>query len=448
MAALLTIAAHTAMGDAPVRVRPYIVNGTTTAAYPSTGALLMYTDASRTVLDGLCSGTLVGCRTFLTAAHCLCSDFSDNFASCRRDGITPPATLRVFFQHAGFFDVVAADVDPDYSFAEKGDVALVTLAAPVTGIAPSPLNLSARPIFGTHGTIVGFGTTLDGRNGTNDDGIKRQGTVVTAMCTTGIPDETHICWQFSGVDANTCGGDSGGPLFIDMGSGAVVAGVTSGGNSRNCGPPDVGFDSDVFVNHDWLETQSNGDLGDASCDLPAAGSTRAPVTADIGEITTATSAVQLSYAVPAGTARLRIVLNGQLTDAQGNDNDFDLYVRSGSLPTTTVFDCSDRNATALGSCEFAAPAAGVWHVLVNAVRGTGKFQVTTTAFMRDTTACAGDCNGDGVVTIDELITSVNVALGVADLQECPVVDANGDGAVTVDELIAAVASALNNCPAP
>lgn len=447
VAAVLVAMVVRAATGAAAGFQPYIVNGTTTTAYPSAGALLMYTDATHSALAGLCSGTLIGCRTFLTAAHCLCSDLSDSFATCQRDGIVDPATLRVFFQHAGFFDVVAADIDPDYVFAERGDVALLTLADAVTGIAPSALNLSAEPGLGSRGTIVGFGTTLDGRSGTNDDGIKRQGTVLTSTCTTGIPDATHICWQFTGVDANTCGGDSGGPLFLDMGNGPVVAGVTSGGNSSNCGPPDVGFDSDVFVNQAWLESQGGTDLGSTSCGLPAVGSDRAPVVADTGQLTTATRAVHLTYTVPAATTMLRVVLNGQLTDAQGNDNDVDLYVRAGSPPTTDVFDCSDRNPTAFGSCEFTAPAAGVWHVLVNAVRGTGKFQVTVTSFAGAATSCAGDCNGDGRVTIDELIASVNVALGVAGLQECAAVDVNRDGAVTVDELVAAVGSALNGCTA-
>jgi hypothetical protein len=33
--------------------------------------------------------------------------------------------------------------------------------------------------------------------------------------------------------------------------------------------------------------------------------------------------------------------------------------------------------------------------------------------------CGGDCNEDGVVTIDELITAVNVDLGVAPPDTCP-----------------------------
>jgi hypothetical protein len=42
---------------------------------------------------------------------------------------------------------------------------------------------------------------------------------------------------------------------------------------------------------------------------------------------------------------------------------------------------------------------------------------------------------------------VNLALGVAPLSTCPVFDANGDGEVTVNEILQAVNSALNGCAA-
>jgi hypothetical protein len=62
--------------------------------------------------------------------------------------------------------------------------------------------------------------------------------------------------------------------------------------------------------------------------------------------------------------------------------------------------------------------------------------------------CAGDCNGNHEVTVDELIKGVNIALGTALLIECPVFDVDLSGEVTVNELIAAVTEALNGCPQP
>ncbi|MCX8072269.1 MAG: hypothetical protein N3C12_07450 [Candidatus Binatia bacterium] len=60
--------------------------------------------------------------------------------------------------------------------------------------------------------------------------------------------------------------------------------------------------------------------------------------------------------------------------------------------------------------------------------------------------CTGDCNGDGVVTIDELLLGVNIALEVRALDACPYFDVTADGAVTVDELLLAVGNALSGCP--
>lgn len=61
--------------------------------------------------------------------------------------------------------------------------------------------------------------------------------------------------------------------------------------------------------------------------------------------------------------------------------------------------------------------------------------------------CAGDCNQDGRVTVDELVRGVNIALGTIAVDRCPSMDSNVDHAVTVDELVRAVNNALNGCSA-
>ncbi len=63
-----------------------------------------------------------------------------------------------------------------------------------------------------------------------------------------------------------------------------------------------------------------------------------------------------------------------------------------------------------------------------------------------TPGCAGDCGDTGEVTIEDLLTGIDIALGNVPLRACPVFDANGDGRVTVDDLIKAIANALHGCP--
>ena len=43
------------------------------------------------------------------------------------------------------------------------------------------------------------------------------------------------------------------------------------------------------------------------------------------------------------------------------------------------------------------------------------------------------CGGDGELTVDEIITMVNVPLGTANIGSCGRGDANGDGEITIDE---------------
>ncbi len=60
--------------------------------------------------------------------------------------------------------------------------------------------------------------------------------------------------------------------------------------------------------------------------------------------------------------------------------------------------------------------------------------------------CRGDCNGDGRVSVDELIAGVRISLGTSALDECRAFDPEDDGRVTIDDIIGAVASALSGCP--
>jgi YVTN family beta-propeller protein len=59
--------------------------------------------------------------------------------------------------------------------------------------------------------------------------------------------------------------------------------------------------------------------------------------------------------------------------------------------------------------------------------------------------CAGDCDADGVVTVDELARAVGVALGKTFLDACTALDANVDRSPDVSELVSAVGNALNGC---
>jgi len=60
--------------------------------------------------------------------------------------------------------------------------------------------------------------------------------------------------------------------------------------------------------------------------------------------------------------------------------------------------------------------------------------------------CVGDCDGSGDVSIDEVITMVNISLGSAPVSNCTAGDPDGNGQVDITEVIQAVNNALNGCP--
>lgn len=55
----------------------------------------------------------------------------------------------------------------------------------------------------------------------------------------------------------------------------------------------------------------------------------------------------------------------------------------------------------------------------------------------------GDCNRDLRVTIDELVSGINLALELAPVTDCPHFDADGDGHVGVDDIVGAVDAAIS-----
>lgn len=154
---------------------------------------------------------------------------------------------------------------------------------------------------------------------------------------------------------------------------------------------------------------------------------------------------------------------------------FDFVPTPTPTPLANGADCSNPDVCESGNCvngiccevpfcskgEFCAPITGMCQsgptpTPTSSPTGTETPTVPATSTPTSTLTptpstspteapCAGDCNGDGDVTIDELVTGLDIALGLESLDACEALDTDRDGVVTIDELIEAVDSSLTGC---
>ncbi len=202
-----------------------IVNGISTTDYPAVGMIQIGN-------GGLCTGTLVGQRTVITAAHCL-----------------QPGASYWFMVGGGSYQANSAHAHPNWStYTLTNDIALLLLSQ-APDVPSMPVATSA-PSVGQEITLVGFGVTGETQE---DAGIKR-------VATNTINDLDSARFSFAGSGAgtgSTCFGDSGGPAFATLGGKVVQIGVTSSGQAP-CGT--LAYDTRVDAYEGWLNDTADGDL--------------------------------------------------------------------------------------------------------------------------------------------------------------------------------------------
>jgi serine protease len=105
------------------------------------------------------------------------------------------------------------------------------------------------------------------------------------------------------------------------------------------------------------------------------------------------NSVNYTMDVPSGASNLKFVITGGTGDA-------DLYVKFGSAPTDSSYDCRPYKSGNEETCSFASPSAGTWYVRVKAyssfsgVSLTGSFD-TSTAPCTGCTKYTGSLTGTG-----------------------------------------------------
>lgn len=219
-------------GDEPLHAVPRefpITDGVVDTGHPNVGLLLI--DAQGGVAKSICTATLVGKKTVLTAAHC-----------CK------PSVNILFQLGTKVHQVTKVIPHPSWTSLYKHDIGLAILKDPLT-VGPAEAG-TVSPTAGMKITLVGFGRTA---TNVKDSGKKRKASNTIAGVSSGY---FTVTGSGSGV-GNTCTGDSGGPVFTLVGGKEKMVGVISS-SEQTCGVKSWHVTIKTYLS--WLKSKAGGDF--------------------------------------------------------------------------------------------------------------------------------------------------------------------------------------------
>jgi len=155
----------------------------------------------------------------------------------------------------------------------------------------------------------------------------------------------------------------------------------------------------------------------------------------------------INPAIGAGTANAQLA---QITVSPGVERLGILGFNADALPNGLLYTCPVSIDASVGAGSYTlqnTPSA-------SDPLGSDLPGVLGTAAQIVVSMCTGDCNGDGLVTIGEVIKCVNLFLGqplcnpTSPTSSCPVADASNNGMVSIGEVIQCVNRFLSGCQSP
>lgn len=202
-------------------IQTRIVNGSVVDPIASPQILKVVVNAEAPN-QSLCTGTVIGSNSILTASHCVIG--ADRVA-VEVDSVLIPASRVELFP--GYVE------SPELN-AIFNDLAVIQTATPL-GKPALPILFGTPVVEGSRIGIYGFG--LDENR---EFGILKSGSMTASLVT-----PNHLFADFDGKEANACNGDSGGPATAEIldESGQLVAvgivGIVSSGRIPDCSAGDT-----------------------------------------------------------------------------------------------------------------------------------------------------------------------------------------------------------------
>jgi secreted trypsin-like serine protease len=198
---------------------------------------------------GSCTGTLIAPDVVLTAGHC---------ANINPDQVVVDTTN---YNGAGGKRIAIESITAYPDYRKAYDVAVIVLKQPVEGVAPRKVGRGCTFTGFAEETmvhLVGFGLTQEDGGGANTSLREAMAPVLDPTCAggNGCRDGASPAGEFvaGGGGADSCFGDSGGPVYLDTERGAVVIASVSRGlddSPMPCGGGGIYVRTDKLIR--WIE---------------------------------------------------------------------------------------------------------------------------------------------------------------------------------------------------